>query len=95
MITHIVCFKLKDRSAENIEKCSKLLADMNGKVEMLRYIEVGTDILHSERSYDIALVTKFDSLKDLDAYQVDPVHAEVKKVLGPASESIISVDYET
>ena len=74
MVTHIVLFKLKDKSAESIRQAQEKLLSMNGNVEMLRHLEVGLDVVHSARSYDIALFTKFDSLDDLQAYQVHPYH---------------------
>lgn len=95
MITHIVCFKLKDSSTENIDRTVAVLRDMEGKIEQLRYIEVGVDVLHSERSYDIALVTKFDSMADLEAYQVHPVHQKVIAFISQVREASVSVDYES
>ncbi len=95
MITHIVLFKLKDRSPGNIEKARDVLSGMKGKIIQMRYLEVGVDILHSERSYDIALITKFDTLKDLEAYQNHPVHAEVAKYMTSARESSIAIDFES
>lgn len=78
MLTHVVFFKLKDRSPEAVEVTKSVLTNMEGKIPVLRHIEVGTDILHLERSYDIALITKFDSLEDLKVYDTHPVHEEVK-----------------
>ncbi|ULL15746.1 Dabb family protein [Paenibacillus sp. H1-7] len=78
MLTHIVFFKLKDRSPESIQATVDVLENMDGKIPVLKYIEVGTDVLHSERSYDIALITKFDSLEDLSVYDNHPIHVEVK-----------------
>jgi hypothetical protein len=95
MITHIVFFKLKDRSAENIEKTRAVLAAMEGNVPMLRHLEVGVDVLHTERSYDIALITKFDSLADLDAYQVHPYHVGVAAYIANVRESAVAVDFES
>ena len=77
MLTHVVFFKLKDRSPEAIEVTKAVLTNMEGKIPVLRHIEVGTDILHLERSYDIALITKFDSLEDLNVCATHPVHKEV------------------
>ena len=94
MITHIVFFKLKDRSNENVNKVVNMLAALEGKVPQIKHIEVGVDILHSERSYDFALVTKFDSLDDLQAYQIHPAHVEVANYIADVKESTISVDYE-
>ncbi|MFE5317380.1 Dabb family protein [Paenibacillus sp. NPDC056579] len=78
MLTHVVFFKLKDRSPESIQATVDVLENMDGKIPVLKYIEVGTDVLHSERSYDIALITKFDSLEDLSVYDNHPIHVEVK-----------------
>lgn len=95
MITHIVLFKLKDRSPRSVEKARDVLLGMKGKIPQLRHLEVGTDVLHSERSYDIALVTRFDSLEELQAYQGHPVHIEVAKYMTAARESAVAVDYES
>ncbi|CAM4314116.1 Dabb family protein [Paenibacillus tarimensis] len=94
MITHMVFFKLKDRSRESAERTAQVLRDMEGKIEELKYIEVGIDIIHSERSYDISLLTKFESLDALGAYQVHPVHQKVVEHIKEVSESSVTVDYE-
>lgn len=95
MITHIVLFRLKDRGAENVERTREVLEGLRGKVPVLRHLEVGTDVLHSERSFDLALTAKFDSLDDLQAYQVHPAHQEVVKYLAGVRESAFVVDYES
>ncbi len=96
MVTHIVLFKLKDNSVESIRRAQEKLLSMNGKVELLRHLEVGLDVVHSARSYDIALFTKFDSLDDLQAYQVHPYHGgDVAPYMREASEAVAVVDYES
>jgi len=96
MITHIVFFKLFDQSPENVVEAKEKLLSMAGKIPQLCHLEVGADIVRSERSYDLALVTKFDSLEDLEAYQVHPYHAgEVVPYVRSAASSILAVDYES
>jgi hypothetical protein len=95
MLTHIVFFKLKERTPEVVQKTKEVLLNMEGKIEQLLQIEVGADIVHSERSYDIALVTKFNSMADLDAYQVHPLHKEVIAYIKTVVEASVSVDYES
>jgi len=95
MITHIVLFKLKDNSTESIEKARDVLMDMKGKIPELKDIEVGIDVTHSDRSYDLTLITKFDSVEDLGAYQINPMHVDVSKYLVSVSASIITVDFES
>ena len=96
MITHIVLFKLKERTTEGGEQAKGLLLSMEGKIEQLRHLEVGVDLIHSERSADVALVTKFDSLEDLQAYQVHPYHAnEVAAYMKGVCSSVVAADYES
>ncbi|MCZ8521518.1 MULTISPECIES: Dabb family protein [Paenibacillus] len=94
MLTHIVLFKLKDRQPEAVEATAAVLRNMEGKIDVLRSIEVGIDVLHLDRSYDIALLTRFDSLEDLQTYNTHPLHMEVlahmKQVLDGTS---ICVDF--
>jgi hypothetical protein len=90
-----VLFKLKDASPGNIEKTRNVLQGLDGKVPQLRRLEVGVDVIRSVRSYDIALVAKFDSLKDLDAYQKHPVHVKVAEYINSVKESAFAVDYES
>ena len=96
MITHIVLFKLTDPSAENLATTLNKLLSMDGKIDLLRHLEAGVDVVRSERSYDIALTTRFDSLKDLQAYQIHPYHAgEVVPHMKAVCSSIAAVDYES
>ncbi len=62
MFYHVVLFKLKDSSEENLDKAKELLQSMEGKIPQLKGLTVGKDVLNSVRSYDICLITTFDSL---------------------------------
>lgn len=94
MITHIVFFKLKEQDSASIEAAKEKLLSMAGRIEMLRHLEVGVDVVRSERSYDLALITRFDSHADLDAYQVHPYHAgEILPYMRGACSSVVAVDY--
>ena len=96
MITHIVLFKLSDPRPETIAATRDLLVSMDGTVPQLLYLEVGVDIIRSERSYDLALVTRFDSLDELKAYQVDPYHAgTILPHMRSVCSAIVAVDYES
>lgn len=95
MITHIVLFKLADPSPENLASTRDKLLSMQGRIAQLRHLEAGIDVIRSERSYDIALLTRFDSLDDLQEYQVHPYHAgEVIPHMKSVCSSIVAVDYE-
>jgi len=96
MITHIVLFKLAEPTAENLAVTRNKLLSMDGKIDLLRHLEVGIDLIRAERSYDIALTTRFDSLADLQAYQIHPYHVgEVIPHMKGVCSSIVAVDYES
>jgi hypothetical protein len=95
MITNNLLLKLKDRNSENIDKARDVLLSMQGKIEFLRDLRVAVDIRHGESSYDILLITKFNSMKDLDAYLVHPVHVEVSKYIAGVLEAGAAVCYES
>lgn len=96
MIIHIVFFKLNEPTTERIAEAKSMLLSMAEKIPQLRHLEVGVDVVRSERSYDLALVTKFDSLEDLQEYQVHPYHAgEVVPYVKSVAASVVAVDYVT
>lgn len=96
MITHIIFFKLSNPTTENVALVRDKLLSMAGNVPQLRHLEAGIDVIRSERSYDVALVTRFDSLDDLQAYQIHPYHAgEVIPLMKSVCSSIVAVDYES
>lgn len=94
MLTHIVLFKLKDRSVANVARAADVLRAMQGTVPNLRALEVGINVLESDRAYDIALLTRFDSLTAMQEYQVHPNHVRVVEYMRGVMETSASVDYE-
>lgn len=94
MLKHIVCFKLKDNSEAECNKAKEILLSMKDNVPMLRNIEVGVDVLHSQRSYDIILQVTLDSFDDLDKYQNDAYHCNVVKThMHAVAETSVALDY--
>ena len=94
MITHIVLWKLKDRSIENAERLKDLLLTMKGKIPGMLDLEAGIDFGREPRSFDVALITRHASRAALDAYQLHPVHEQVKAVVLEAREVSTCVDFD-
>lgn len=95
MVTHVVLFRLKDRSRKNIERARDVLLSLKDRIPVIRSFEVGADIIRSDRSYDLALVSKFDNLDDLETYRIHPEHVNVVDYIAQVKESSIAVDYES
>lgn len=93
MIRHVVLYKLKDPSAQGRQAVKDTLMSLQGKIEVLRSIEVGFDGLGSERSFDVCLVCTFDSLADLHVYAEHPIHLPVRAYMKTATEKSVSCDY--
>ena len=98
MINHVVLFKLKDYSETEkpliIAEMKSLLEGLQGKIGELKYIEVGVNYELNTKSYDVVLLSHFNSIEDLDKYRVHPEH---KKVLARFSELRLeraAVDFE-
>ena len=94
MFTHIVLFKVKEPTKENLEFLEKTFLSMSGNIKELKELEVGVDVIRSDRSYDIAIITRFDSKEGYLAYDVDEYHVEkVKKVIGSYIEVSKTIDF--
>ena len=94
MIRHIVMIKIKDEFKAEIPQLVKNFYGMKGRIEGMLDLEAGADILHSERSYDIALITLFDNREHFDAYQTHPVHMPVKKRMHEVRSASVACDFE-
>lgn len=92
-LTHVVLFKLKEPTPEIIDRAVNLLRGLEGKIPELRGIEVGIDTLHTQRSYDIALITRFDDLAGMQAYQTHPEHVAVLEYLRSVLAASVAVDF--
>ncbi len=93
MITHVVCFKLKE--GESVAEAARVLRSMEGKVPTALHVTVGEDFLHSPRSYDIILSVVLADKQALDEYQKDEYHCSVvKKHMHAVVLSSVAVDYE-
>jgi len=95
MLKHIVVMKFKAGVTEGqIQDIKNSLGTLPGKITQIRHFEFGRDVLKTERSYDFALVSAFDDLDSLKAYQLHPEHLPVLEKVRNACETILAVDYE-
>ena len=94
MLTHIVCWKYKSEidEAQRAEHLTKL-RDLPNHIPNIISFNVGTDILHLERSYNTGLVAVFADTKALDDYTVHSAHQEVVTIGKAISAHVVSVDF--
>ncbi len=93
MIRHIVLFKIKEEYKSELPQLVANFKAMKGRIEGMLDLEAGQDVYHSERSYDLALITVFDSMESFQAYQTHPVHMPVKKRMHEVREASVACDF--
>ena len=93
VIRHIVMFRIKDEYKDEIPQLVENFRGMKGRIEGMLDLEAGQDVLHSERSYDLALITTFDSMESFQAYQTHPVHMPVRKRMHEVREGSVACDF--
>jgi hypothetical protein len=94
MIIHVVTVKFKEPSQENLESAVEQIRALAGKIAVLQSIEAGTDIIRSERSYDLALVARFNNVEDLKIYATHPIHLPVLEFVRSHASDMTAVDFE-
>jgi hypothetical protein len=97
MINHIVLFKLKDYPAKEkakvVDELKTLLESLQDKIKEVKYLEIGTNSELDAKSYDIALISHFETLEDLDTYRVHPEHLKVVERIKETTSERAAVDY--
>jgi hypothetical protein len=94
MLTHVVLFKFKPETTN--EQAARLEAGLKGLpplISEIREFRVGRDVVRSERSHDLALVSAFDDLAALQRYQVHPAHLEVVALVKAHCAGVVAVDF--
>ena len=95
MLTHIVMWKYRaDVSQATRDEHQAQLRSLSRIVTGIKSFSVGSDILHSPRSYDTGLVALFLDRSVLDAYTVHPDHVKVVQFGASIAETMAKVDFE-
>ena len=94
MLIHIVCWKYRpdvDESAR-IEHRERLAA-LASLIPNINSLDVGSDIMHLDRSFDTGLVAHFPDREALDHYTDHPEHQAVVAIGRAIAEKVVSVDF--
>jgi hypothetical protein len=94
MLKHIVFMKFKATvTTSEIEEIKQGLESLPAVIPEIKGFEFGQDILHTERSWDFALVSTFENVDAMKRYQVNPDHQVVVKKVRAISDSLVVVDF--
>jgi len=92
MIKHIVFFKLK--KAQDAPLVQKALQGLKSKITGLVSLEIGINFSKEQRSCDIALITGFKTIQDLESYAIHPEHLKAIAKIKEKIDYTKVVDYE-
>lgn len=93
MITHIVMWKFKPGTEEQMHQFLNGLQALDGVVPQIRGMKVRVSC-NKSNEYDAVLWSQFDSLEDLEAYKVDPRHVAVSQLCKSIRETRAAIDFE-
>lgn len=94
MLTHVVLFKFKpETTAAQAEQLEAGLKGLPSVIDEIREFRVGRDVIRSERSYDLGLVSSFDDLAAMQRYQVHPAHQQVVAMVKAVCAGVVAVDF--
>ena len=93
MITHTVLLTFRDRT--DAAEAKRRLEELPAQIDALRSLWVGLDMVRTESSSDLVLVTTHDDVAGLLAYQGHPAHQEFLQWLSPRVAARAVVDAES
>ncbi len=93
MLKHIV-FTRFENPEESVPVACGLLHALPEKIPEIVTLETGRDVLHSERSYDMALIVTFRTREDLLTYDRHPEHGKARAYIKAHRTASATVDFE-
>jgi hypothetical protein len=98
MIRHVVAWKVAAtepaEAAAAAAEITRLLASLPPLVPSISSLTVGPNMAYFESNWDVVLVADFETLADLDAYQVHPAHQAVVPQIKALVSQRAAVDFE-
>ena len=99
MIEHVVMWKFADAAEgktreENMRIVRDRLMALPAVIPEIKFMQIGTDVSRTEMSYDMMLVTRFESLDALHTYKVHPAHVEVASYVAKVKVARVVLDAE-
>ena len=98
MIEHVVMWKFTDGEGrtkeENCAYVRERLLALPAIIPEIKFMQIGRDVSGTDMSYDMMLVTRFESLDALHTYKVHPAHVEVASYVAKVKTARVVLDCE-
>ncbi len=94
MLRHFVFIKYRQGTSDaHIDEFLRRTRALPESIPVVRDLEVGRDVLHSPRSWDVMLAMRFNSLEELREYQTHPAHQALMAFNNPQVADVGTVDF--
>ena len=99
MIEHVVMWKFADNAEsktreENMAIVRDRLLALPPVISEIKYMQVGRDKSRTPMSYDMMLVSRFDTMDALHTYKVHPAHVAVAEYVAKVTTARVVLDAE-
>lgn len=99
MIEHVVMWKFAESAegktrTENMQIVRDRLLALPAVIPEIKFMQIGRDVSRTDMSYDMMLVTRFESLDALHTYKVHPAHVEVASYVAKVKTARVVLDCE-
>ncbi len=99
MIEHVVMWKFAECAegktrTENMQIVRERLLALPAVIPEIKFMQIGRDVSRTEMSYDMMLVTRFESLEALHTYKVHPAHVAVAAYVAKVNTARVVLDAE-
>lgn len=92
MIQHVVMWKFKKDTQEQMQAFLEGLKGLEGQIPQLKSMRVGVSC-NEENTFDAVLISEFESMQDLQVYQSDPRHIKVSALCKAIRLERAAVDF--
>ena len=93
MIQHIVMWKFREGTEAEQERFLSGLAALEGQIPQIRSLQVRRSAVAGSE-FDAVLISRFDSLQDVEIYKNDPRHVAVASICKAIRVSRCAIDIE-
>jgi len=99
MIRHIIMFKLiecKDNEdkMQKVNKIKSTFLPLRNIINVVESYEIAINERETEFSYDIAIISEYNSWNDLEAYLIHPEHMKAIETCKEIKKEKAVIDYE-
>jgi hypothetical protein len=96
MLQHYIFIKYREGTGEaHIAEFSARMLALRVVIPEIAHLDIGRDILHEARSWDLVLIMRFASLEALRNYQRHEAHQQVMQFNHPWVADVGAVDFLT